>query len=392
MTTERLYEKDAYCRFFEASVLSCEERNGAFEVILDRTAFFPEGGGQAADEGTLNGMAVCDVKQKGEAVVHTMRSPLPVGGTVKGEVDFALRFARMQSHAGEHILSGVVHALFGFDNVGFHMSEKTMTVDFNGVLTQADIEAVEAKANEAVWKNVPITVSYPTEEEAAAIDYRSKIDYREGLRLVTIEGVDCCACCAPHPSRSGEIGLIKILDVCPNKGGTRVEMAAGKNAFDDYAALNRMNKALMGLLSAKRDGVQAAVEKQNETAGALRSEAMKLSRRLAMSELVPTFVGRSFFACADGLSFDDLRHCANELTATHADCGICLLLSRDAEGQVLYVAASPKGDVRSVVGELNKTFGGKGGGKPAYAQGKLASAENEEALLAAVRELLEKEA
>jgi alanyl-tRNA synthetase len=294
----------------------------------------------------------------------------------------------MQSHAGEHILSGVVHALFGYDNVGFHMSEKTMTVDFSGVLTQTDLEAVEAKANEAVWNNVPITVSYPSEEEAAAIDYRSKIEYREGLRLVTIEGVDCCACCAPHPSRSGEIGLIKILDFCPNKGGTRVEMVAGRNAFDDYAALNRMNKALMGLLSAKRDGVQAAVEKQNETAGALKSETVKLSRRLAMSELVPTFVGKSFFASADGLSFDDLRYCANELTASHADCGICLLFSRDGEGQVLYVAASPKGDVRGAVAELNKAFDGKGGGKPVYAQGKLASAENEELLHAAVKELL----
>jgi len=390
MTTERLYEKDAYCRSFTAAVLACEEKNGKYKVILDKTAFFPEGGGQAADEGTLNGLAVTDVKSEGEAVVHTLREPLPAGSEVRGEVDFGVRFTRMQSHAGEHILSGVVHALFGYDNVGFHMSEAVMAVDFSGVLTQTDIEQVEQKANEAVWRNVPITVSYPTEEEAAKIDYRSKIEYREGLRLVTVEGVDCCACCAPHPSRSGEIGLIKILDFYPNKGGTRVEMLAGRNAFADYVSLNRMNKALMGLLSAKRDGVQAAVEKQNETAGALKSEAMKLSRRLAMSELKPTFAGKSMYAMADGLSFDDLRYCSNELTASHDDCGICLLFSRDAEGQVLYVAASPSGDVRGAVSELNKTFSGKGGGKPNYAQGKLASVESEEMLIETVKGLLEK--
>lgn len=373
--TERLFEKDAYCKSFEASVASCEEKDGFFLVVLDKTAFFPEGGGQAADKGTINGIQVLDVQEKDGIVYHKTEKAIAEGENVSCELDWELRFARMQSHAGEHILSGVVHSLFGYDNVGFHMSESTMTVDFSGPLTAENIARVELEANKAVYKNAPITASYPTKEELAVADYRSKIEPRDGIRLITIEGIDCCACCAPHPAYTGEIGVIKIIDFCPHKGGTRIEMVAGINAFLDYSALHTSVKSVMNLLSAKRDSVAASVEKLQENANNFKSENGKLSRKLALASLSPTEVNGCAYAICENMSYDDLRECANNLT----DNGTrkCILLSQtDTEGYI-YVVSSAENDVRAMVGELNSAFSGKGGGKDSYAQGKLTSVDKE---------------
>ncbi|MBQ3094334.1 MAG: hypothetical protein IJC52_04090 [Clostridia bacterium] len=382
--TQKLYETDAYCRHFEATVLSCEPQGDAFAVVLDQTAFFPEGGGQAPDGGTLGGATVTDVQPDGDTVVHTVSSPLEAGTTVCGEIDWPLRFSRMQSHAGEHIVSGVIHAMFGYDNVGFHMSETTMTVDVNGPLTAEDIDRIERAANEAVWQNVTITVSFPTAEELQTIPYRSKLDFTDGVRLITIDGVDCCACCAPHPARTGEIGAIKLLDFFPNKGGTRIEMTAGVHALADYAALHKANKTLMGMLSAKRDGVADAVQRQLDTAGQLRAENAKLSRELAVCKLTPTAVAGGVFAVAEGLSYDDMRFVANDMVAAHAKC---VLLSRAAGDDYLYVVSSAEAPIADLVKALNAAFSGKGGGRPTYAQGKI-TAPSKEDLIAKVTELL----
>ena len=198
-------------------MLSCEKKEEIYEIILDKTAFFPEGGGQGADKGTLNGVEVLDVQNRGEEIVHTVTQEIPAGTEVTGKLDWDLRFVRMQSHSAEHVVSGTVHAMFGYENVGFHMSERSMAVDFSGPLTAENILEVELAVNQAVWENRSITASFPTREEAQAISYRSKLEITEGLRLVTIDGVDCCACCAPHVGSTGEIGLIKIMDFYPNK-------------------------------------------------------------------------------------------------------------------------------------------------------------------------------
>lgn len=372
--TQKLYEADAYCREFTATVLLCEEENGTYRIVLDRTAFFPEGGGQAADSGVLGGVVVRDVQEKDGVITHFTEAPLAVGEAVTGVIDWDVRFSRMQSHAGEHIVSGVVHTEYGYDNVGFHMSaDELMTVDFNGTLTAENIEKVELLANQAVYRNLAITASYPTREELGNIPYRSKIEPRDGIRLITIDTVDCCACCAPHPARTGEIGIIKIVNAYPFKQGTRVEMLAGIHALQDYAALNAVNKSLMGTLSAPRHAIKEAVEKQVEQLGALRFENQTMSKKLAFSELKPISVGSAVYAFTEGVSFDELRYCANALSDGGATA--CALFSKEPDGGYLYVLCSVGGNVRDTVKALNEAFGGKGGGKPEYAQGKLAPCE-----------------
>ncbi len=382
--TERLYETDAYCREFSATVLSCEAVDGGFAVVCDRTAFFPEGGGQAADEGTLGGAKVLDVQRRGDDVVHTVDAPLAVGSAVQGVLDWDVRYRRMQSHTGEHILSGVIFKLFGYSNVGFHMSESLMTVDVSGPLSAEDVERVEYEANRAVYRNVAITVTYPTAEELSTLPYRSKIDLQEDTRIVTIGDVDCCACCAPHLHCSGEVGVIKVVDFAPYKKGARIEMLAGFNAFLDYAALNAANKRMMSVLSAPRDGVESAAREQGETLGALHREVQELKKALALHTLTKQPIGEAVFASATGLSYDELRHCANAFLEEGASA--CFLFSA-AEDGLLYVVSSAACDLRPIVTMLNSTFSGRGGGKPNYAQGKIAPCE-ESALKAAIEEAL----
>ncbi len=371
--TERLYETDSYLKSFKATVLSSTETNGEYWVQLDKTAFFPEGGGQASDEGTIGGAAVSFVKREGNIILHKTEKPLTVGAEVLGEIDWELRYSRMQSHTAEHILSGVVHSLFGFDNIGFHMGERVMSVDFSGSLSKGDIERVESESNKAIFKNVPITAFYPAGEELETLEYRSKIELGDDTRIVKIGDIDCCACCAPHLNSSGEAGIIKVIDFYPNKQGTRVEMLAGVTALMDYAALNADNKKLMALYKAPRDGVLAAAEKAAEDLKNLRAENQNLARRLALYELKREEIGGNLLAYGENLSFDEMRYCANSLNDSYS---LCVLLSK-AEDGYMYVLCSKEGDVRPLVSELNRAFEGKGGGKNDYAQGKLAANEPE---------------
>ncbi len=385
--TEKLYDRDAYIKEFTAMVLSCREADGAYFVVLDQTAFFPEGGGQPADTGILGDARVSDVQEENGEIFHKTDVALPVGTTVTGKLNWEQRFSRMQSHAGEHIIAGTVHTMFGYDNVGFHLNDNFMTVDVSGPLTKEDIEKIELVANEAIYQNNAITVSFPSAEEAAALEYRSKLDIQEGLRIVTIENVDCCACCAPHPKSTGEIGAIKILDFYPNKGGTRMEMVAGINAYRDYARLHDANKALMRVLSAARDEILAAVEKQNEQLQQLRGENQRLSKELALSSMAPIRVGASAYVVLEGLSYDDLRCCANSLTEQGYQNSI--LLSKAEEESFIYVVSSSEDKAKDMAAALNGAFSGKGGGKPNYAQGKI-TVVDEDAVKAFLEEVLGK--
>ena len=231
-------------------------------------------------------------------------------------------------------------------------------------------------SNKAIYKNAPITASYPTKDELAVADYRSKIEPRDGIRLITIEGVDCCACCAPHPSFTGEIGVIKIIDFCPHKKGTRIEMVAGINAFLDYSALHTSVKQVMNLLSAKRDSIAMSVEKLQETANNLKSENGKMSRKLALASLSPVTVNGCAYAINENMSYDDLRECANNLIENGTRK--CILLSSSDADSYIYVVSSAENDVRNLVSELNSEFSGKGGGKDNYAQGKLSASSEDE--------------
>ena len=373
--TERLYELDAYLSRFEAVVLSCEPSGEYFSLVLDKTAFFPEGGGQPADKGTIGGVEVVDVQIKDGIVVHTVKESIEKGTIVSGEVDFEVRFARMQAHTAEHIVAGTINSLFGYSNIGFHLTDELVTADFSGLLTAEEIENIEILANKAIYKNAPISVSYPKEEELSKISYRSKIDPKEDLRIVTIEGVDCCACCAPHLARTGEVGVIKIIDFYPCKHGTRIEMIAGLNAVKDYAFLNASNKKMMKMLSAPRFSVSENVGKQAEIIAALKAENQKLSQRLALSELAPTDINGCALSFTKNLSYDDLRYCANNLTDSGTE--LCVLLSENEDGYI-YVVSSKEKDTRPIVQALNSNFSGKGGGKPDYAQGKISKTDESE--------------
>lgn len=374
--TLKLYLNDSYIKEFTAKVLSCEKIGENYAVILDQTAFFAEGGGQDADKGEINGIKVLDVQENGEDIVHTLEKPLNVGDTVKGEIDWELRFSRMQNHSAEHILSGVIHKIFGYNNVGFHMNDSLITFDVDGPLTAEDIERVEKEANRAVFENAAISVSYPTAEEFDSIDCRSKIELSDGVRLITVDGFDTCACCAPHPARAGEIGLIKIVNFCAFKGGTRIEMVAGALALKDYSYLHSVSKAIMKQLSAKREEIAEQVEKLGSDLNLARAAIKALNEKLAEASLSTEMVGNTLVGFTSDADFNALRNIANgKLNMAE----YIALFAETADG-FNYLVASKIGDTRGIAKTLNENFSGKGGGRPDCVQGKIPKTDKENLL------------
>ena len=249
--TIRLYDQDAELMAFTATVRACERRGEGYAVVLDRTAFFPEGGGQGADHGTLGEAHVLDTHEVQGEVVHTTDAPLAVGSVVEGHVDAARRRAMMQQHSGEHIFSGIVHRLFGYDNVGFHIGTEAVTMDFNGPMTAEDIRRVELLANEAVWADIPVEAFVPPREELAQLSYRSKKAIDGDVRIVRIAGADTCACCGTHVKSTGCIGQIKVIGWQKYKSGVRVSILCGGRALDEENALMEQVRRVSVALSAK---------------------------------------------------------------------------------------------------------------------------------------------
>lgn len=374
MHTIKLYENDSYIKNFTATVLACEEKDGAFFVVLDKTAFFPEGGGQAADKGEINGLKVLDVQIKDEVIYHKLEKPLEIGSTVDCNIDWDTRFPRMQNHTGEHIVSGVIHRTFGYNNVGFHMNDTLVTFDVDGPLNDEQIREVEIKANQAIYGNKSIKAIYPTAEELPDYDYRSKLDITEGVRLIEIEDTDLCACCAPHVARTGEVGIIKIVSYIPYKKGTRIEMLCGALALNDYMALHNVNKKLMNMLSAKRYEIHESVERIQAELSSVRAENKKLSGELATLKMEKHIKDNKVCVFIDGASYDELRSCSNNLIEEHE---YCYLFSNTDENNYIYVVSSKTQSVRDLVQSLNTTFNGKGGGRDTYAQGKITATKNQ---------------
>lgn len=277
--TEKLYDKNSNLSEFTATVISCEDR----VAVLDKTAFFPEGGGQLADTGFIDGIKVLDVQIKDGVIYHYLEDNLPIAKKVECKLDWQKRFSKMQNHSGEHIISGIVHALYGYENVGFHLSDTEMTMDFDGPLTREDLLKIEKLANEAVYKNAKFSCYYP--ENLENLEYRSKLDLKEDVRIVEIEGYDRCACCAPHVNTACEIGIIKILDFCKNKGGVRLFVKCGNRALDDYNLKYQNGLKISSLLCAPQDEIAEATQKQIEQTGELRFEIVNLKRRLMAEKL-----------------------------------------------------------------------------------------------------------
>ena len=262
MDQNRLYYATPYVKTFMCTVESCvQNKKGTWDAVLNQTAFYPEGGGQPSDTGTLNGMKVLHVSEKGETIIHELEAPLEEGTLAEGVIDWQKRYDNMQQHTGEHIFSGLVHKHFGYDNVGFHMGTDEVTVDFNGVLTQEQLDDLEDEANQLIYDNVPVHVFYPSEEELAQLDYRSKKELTGAVRIVEIPGGDICACCGTHVETTGEVGIIKLRTMINYKGGVRISMLCGRRALVDYRERLKDEIRISNLLSAKLALVPEAVEK-----------------------------------------------------------------------------------------------------------------------------------
>lgn len=371
--TRKLYETDAYlCEFF-ATVLSCEAYKDGYAVTLDRTAFFPEEGGQGADHGTLSEAEVLDAFIKDGVIFHMTERPLAVGDTVKGRIDWERRFRHMQHHTGEHILSGTLHRLYGAENVGFHLYNE-VTLDTDIPLDEKMIDEAEREANEAVFANLSVKAEYPEASLLATLTYRAKLSLNEGVRIVTIEGVDACACCAPHVRSTGEVGLIKIVDFMKYKGGTRLFIRCGRDALSDYREKQALADTLCRRFSAKGDKLYAALDRHFAECEEKKAEIARLENALRQARLSRlSAVGGILPLFYPDLSPNQLRKYAEEAAAL---CDISAVFTKEGEGY-RYCLSSQKEDVRPLDKRLHESLGGRGGGKSESTAGSLPSNEEE---------------
>lgn len=372
LETEKLFYQDSHLSEFEAEVLACEKKEGKeglFQIVLDRTAFFPEGGGQPADTGFLNQVAIQDTKEKNGVIYHISTEPIAVGTKVKGKLDFEKRFDRMQNHTGEHIVSGLVHQQFGYENVGFHLGTD-VTMDFNGELTKEDLLIIEKKANEAVIKNIKVQTEFPNKDSLASMDYRSKIELNGDVRIVTIPGYDCCACCAPHVLYTGEIGMVKLLGGQRYKGGTRVTMVCGFRALADYNQKSEQILSISVLLSSKQTDVFSATAHIKEELDSCKVKLSLLKQQMFAIKVSQLEENQPFICMFEpDLNGNEIRMLVN-LGMEKTD-GICVVLSGKEDGEYQFVAGSRTKDVRGFGKEFQDAFQGRGGGKAEMVQGSV---------------------
>ena len=374
-TTIKLYEQNSELRRFTARVLDCREAENGWAVILNRTAFFPEGGGQGGDRGTLGEARVLDTQLREGELLHLTDSPLTPGKAVTGELDWDLRFRRMQDHSGEHIVSGLVYEKYGYNNVGFHLGDGEVTLDFSGELTAEQLEEIEVLANRAVTADLPVRAWYPSPAELRRISYRSKLDLTENVRLVQIPGIDTCACCAPHVKRTGEIGIIKILDFMRHRGGVRVHILCGMDALEDYGARYRATKELSGLLSAKQletpEAVRRLLEELEKTKYALSQERQRSA--LEKAEALKYQAGNLclFYPELDMRALRELVNAAKEKCS-----GVCAAFT-GTEGDWRFILGSTGVDLQAASRELLEGIRGRGGGSPEMLQGSAAATRAE---------------
>ena len=374
METEKLYYSDAYLKEFEATVLACEETKRGFVVTLNRTAFYPEGGGQPADHGTLGGVCVTDVHEKDGVVLHTCDAPLAAGEAVHGELDWARRFDHMQQHSGEHIVSGMLCQTFHCDNVGFHLGADTVIIDYNTEISWDDVLAVEARANQYLWENHPFVVTYPTAEELAALDYRSKKELTGQVRIASFPGADTCACCGTHVARSGEVGLVKFLSVQKFRSGVRLELVCGKRAMDLLSRNWEQNHAIGQALSVKGENTFAAVQRLQAELAEAKAHAAALEEE-SFRRTAAEYAGQDdVLLIAPPLQGDGVRRLCD---AVSRSCnGRCAVFSGEA-GSYKYAIIHADHDIRPLVKDLNAALNGRGGGRDGFAQGSVQTTEEQ---------------
>lgn len=375
MLTKALFYDDSYIINFEATVIGCNKVDNKYYIMLDKTAFFYEGGGQKADTGFIGDAVVSDVQEIDGEIVHIVNKELECGKEYTCKIDWDIRFKRMQQHGGEHIVSGIVHSLFGYDNVGFHMEDNYVTVDFNGELTRDELDDVENKANSAVCQNLDIKCYFPSADELKTLDYRSKLDLTQGVRLVEIGNVDLCACCAPHLSKTGEIGVIKILDYMRHRGGIRLVMKSGFDALEDYREKHKSVYDVSNLLSAKQNEISSAVERLQKENENLYREFYSFKKAVAKSaENNLSYTGNTAFYITTNFDAEMMRELVN-FGMNKAE--LCVVFSGDDASGFSYIAGSNSLDMKAVAKEVNTALNGRGGGRDTMIQGKVSATYDE---------------
>ncbi len=366
--TIRLFDGAPDACEFEATVLACEKTEQGYEILLEQTLFFPEEGGQSADGGTLGDGQVTYVYEREGMIYHVTDMPLQVGAVAHGVLDYAERYRKMQNHTGEHIVSGLIFRHFGLHNVGFHLSDDGMTADFDGEITEEQVSYIESLANEVVYACRKVKGYYPDAEALANMQYRSKLELTENVRIVEIEGVDLCACCAPHVANTGEVGMVRILERQRYKGGVRLYMKCGRDALDgcraDYLQLKNISMAI----SAEHDKVDAGVARVLDDMNALRAQISDLKRELLPYKLekIPFTEGNLCLFEADG----DMLFLRNLVNAAKEKCtGIVAAFAGNDEKGYKYILSSKTVDLRLKAKEINAAIGGRGGGSPEMIQG-----------------------
>ena len=374
--TQKLFYENMYLQHFSATVTGCEPAQDRWHITLDATAFYPEGGGQPGDTGYLGNVRVIDTHSRRDEVIHITDGPIQPGEKIEGKIDWEPRFSRMQHHTGEHIVSGLIHRLYGYDNVGFHMGQDEVTVDFNGPLTMEEATKLEQEANRLIYANLPVTASYPTAEELKSMDYRSKKELTGQIRIVEIPGGDLCACCGTHVRFTGEIGIVKVVSLTNYKGGVRMGILCGFRALMDYDKKQRQVLTISNQLSAKPDCIEQAVEKLKaknhetedklhllyQTLFQLKSDHMPDSKEplLIMEENLTPVLLRQF--CT--LLYERGK-------------GRIVLVCSEEQGTWKYALGSALEDVRFVSKKLNSQLNGKGGGSSLMVQGTFQAAKED---------------
>ena len=374
METEKLFYKDPFLTEFTATVLDCQPGKNGYIVTLDRTAFYPEGGGQPADHGTLDGIAVADVHEKSGVVLHNVDRAVEIGKTVTGTIDWGRRFDHMQQHSGEHICSGLICGRCHCDNVGFHMGTDMVTIDFNADIPWEELLEIEAQANQYIYEDHPIDIQFHRGAELDAIDYRSKKPLEGDVRIVAFPGADCCACCGTHVLRSGQVGLVKFLSVQKFREGVRIELLCGKRALNYLARTWEQAKTIGQRLSVKPVDAAAAVERlENELSAA------KL-RCAQLEESVFAAIAQEQAGKGDVLLFqppmkpDSVRKLADAAAKTCG--GLAAVFAGEGIHYAYALGRADGQDISAQVKAMNAALHGRGGGRNGFAQGSVEAEQN----------------
>ena len=375
MGTRKLYYEDCHLSVFPARVLACVKSEKGYLITLDQTAFYPEGGGQPCDLGTLGGVPVLDVQERGDNVVHLCAQPLEPGAQVEGILDYDRRFDLMQQHSGEHIVSGVIHRKYGYHNVGFHMGSDVITIDFDGMIPAEALPVIEAEVNDAVWKNLPLHIWYPSEAELPTVGYRTKRALPWPVRILEVPGYVKCACCGVHVAATGEIGLVKIFSCVKFHQGVRLEMACGKRALDYLSAVFEENRQVSQAFSAKILETGAAARRMNETLAAEKYRSTGLQKRIFAQ------LAGGYTDAGNVLHFEENADPAGVRELADGIAGVCggcaAVFSGTEERGYSFCLAARQGDLRELGRQMTQALKGRGGGKPGMIQGSVCASGGE---------------